>query len=70
VTINFDWLFTAFHHIFFTGDTWLFFYSDTLIRLFPMEFWMNLFIALGFFSILFSGILIWVGNRLSKRKSG
>ncbi len=70
VTINFDWLFTAFHHIFFTGDTWLFLYSDTLIRLFPMEFWMNLFIALGFFSILFSVILIWVGNRVSKRKSG
>jgi len=70
VSINFDWLFTAFHHLFFTGDTWLFYFSDTLIRLFPMEFWMNLFIALGFFSILFSGILIWVGNRLSKRKSG
>ena len=70
VTINFDWLFTAFHHLFFTGDSWLFFYSDTLIRLFPMEFWMNLFIALGFFSILFSIILIWVGSRANKRKSG
>jgi integral membrane protein (TIGR01906 family) len=70
VTINFDWLFTAFHHLFFTGGTWLFFYSDTLIRLFPMEFWMNLFIALGFLAILFSAILIWVGNKVYKRKSG
>jgi len=70
VTINFDWLFTAFHHLFFTGDTWLFFYSDTLIRLFPMEFWLNLFVALGIFTILFSGILIWVGKRANKRKRG
>ena len=67
VVINFDWLFTAFHHIFFTGDTWLFYTSDTLIRLFPIEFWMNLFIALGFFSILFSVILIFLGKRISKR---
>jgi len=70
VTINFDWLFTAFHHVFFTGDTWLFLYSDTLIRLFPMEFWLNLFIALGSFAILCSAILIWVGHTLNKRESG
>jgi integral membrane protein (TIGR01906 family) len=44
--------FTAFHHLFFTGDSWLFFYSDTLIRLFPIRFWQDAFlfaavIALG-----------------------
>ncbi|MDY7075511.1 MAG: TIGR01906 family membrane protein [Chloroflexota bacterium] len=33
--------FTTFHRIFFEADTWLFLYSDTLIRLFPMRFWMD-----------------------------
>lgn len=33
--------FSAFHSLFFQGDSWLFDYSDTLIRLFPMRFWMD-----------------------------
>ena len=33
--------FTTFHRIFFEGDTWTFPYSDTLIRLFPMRFWID-----------------------------
>ena len=33
--------FTTFHRIFFEGDSWTFPYSDTLIRLFPMRFWMD-----------------------------
>jgi integral membrane protein (TIGR01906 family) len=36
--------FTLFHKIFFTGDSWLFYYSDTLIRLFPMRFWEDAFL--------------------------
>ncbi|GJQ53094.1 MAG: hypothetical protein HKUEN02_19410 [Anaerolineaceae bacterium] len=44
--------FTAFHKLFFEGDSWLFLYSDTLIRLFPIRFWQDVFlfaavIALG-----------------------
>jgi integral membrane protein (TIGR01906 family) len=38
---NWSRFFTAFHHVFFEGDTWLFSPSDTLIRLFPMRFWMD-----------------------------
>jgi integral membrane protein (TIGR01906 family) len=36
--------FTLFHEIFFTGDSWLFLFSDTLIRLFPMRFWEDAFL--------------------------
>jgi integral membrane protein (TIGR01906 family) len=36
--------FTLFHKIFFSGDSWLFYYSDTLIRLFPMRFWEDAFL--------------------------
>ncbi|MBC7876949.1 MAG: TIGR01906 family membrane protein [Anaerolineales bacterium] len=48
----FSEFFTLFHQIFFTGDSWLFYYSDTLIRLFPIRFWQDAFlwaaiIALG-----------------------
>lgn len=33
--------FTAFHQIFFAPGSWLFEYSDTLIRLFPLKFWFD-----------------------------
>jgi integral membrane protein (TIGR01906 family) len=36
--------FTVFHQIFFEGDSWLFYYSDTLIRLFPIRFWQDAFL--------------------------
>lgn len=39
--------FTAFHGIFFEGDSWLFRYSDTLIRLFPEQFWFDAAIIIG-----------------------
>ncbi|MGB7876381.1 MAG: TIGR01906 family membrane protein [Anaerolineales bacterium] len=44
-------LFTLFHSLFFEGDTWLFAYSDTLIRLFPIQFWQDAFIWAGVISI-------------------
>lgn len=38
-----DWaqFFAAFHRLFFEGDTWIFPLSDTLIRLFPIRFWID-----------------------------
>ncbi len=36
--------FTSFHQIFFVGDSWLFYFSDTLIRLFPIRFWQDAFL--------------------------
>ncbi len=51
VAISFNGLFTEFHHLFFKGDTWLFYYSDTLIRLFPMRFWRDAFILVGVISL-------------------
>ncbi|MEO8357973.1 MAG: TIGR01906 family membrane protein [Chloroflexota bacterium] len=40
----FDVFFAAFHSLFFEGDSWLFLYSDTLIRLFPIRFWQDAFL--------------------------
>ena len=42
---NLFWaFFTGFHALFFEGDSWLFLYSDTLIRLFPLRFWQDTFL--------------------------
>lgn len=45
ISPNVFWqFFTFFHSIFFEGDSWLFYYSDTLIRLFPIRFWQDAFL--------------------------
>lgn len=49
--IAFWQLFTLFHALFFEGETWLFEFSDTLIRLFPMQFWQDAFLWAGVISV-------------------
>ena len=68
VLASFDWLFTAFHRIFFEGDTWLFRYSDTLIRLFPIRFWQDAFIFMGVLSAV-GGIIVYVVGRIARQKA-
>lgn len=67
IVVSFEGLFTAFHHLFFTGDTWLFLYSDSLIRLFPLRLWQDGFIGMGVLTAL-GGILCVVLGRLLARK--
>ncbi|GIV65860.1 MAG: hypothetical protein KatS3mg047_0253 [Bellilinea sp.] len=65
VVIGFSALFTGFHRIFFEGDTWLFNYSDTLIRLFPLRFWQDAFTLMGILSALGGVGLILMAKRRS-----
>ena len=52
------WEFFAwFHSLFFSGNTWLFEYSDTLIRLFPIRFWEDAVAYIGGFSLIMGLIL-------------
>jgi integral membrane protein (TIGR01906 family) len=44
--------FTIFHELFFTGGSWLFLYSDTLIRLFPLPFWEDAFLFAGVLDVI------------------
>jgi len=67
VMIGFSSLFTGFHLIFFEGDTWLFYYSDTLIRLFPLRFWQDAFTLMGILSAGGGIALILVGKRLFQK---
>ncbi|MDP1715662.1 MAG: TIGR01906 family membrane protein [Anaerolineales bacterium] len=48
--------FDNFHLIFFEPGSWLFAYSDALIRLFPLQFWMDATFMITAFSLL--GILL------------
>lgn len=68
VVVSFNWLFTAFHRLFFEGDTWLFHYSDTLIRLFPLRFWQDAFTAMGLLTISMALVAAFGGKRLAQRK--
>ena len=54
--------FTVFHGLFFRGDSWLFAYSDTLIRLFPIRFWQDTFLAAAMI-ILAGGLALAFGVR-------
>lgn len=59
VLINFDGFFTNFHRLLFESGTWTFSYSDTLIRLFPLQFWSDVAILIGGVSLLEGLLLLW-----------
>jgi integral membrane protein (TIGR01906 family) len=62
VLVGFDTFFTAFHRVFFTGETWLFDFTDTLIRLYPPQFWFDAATIIGVTTIIEAivlGVLAW-----------
>lgn len=65
VAISFNALFTGFHEIFFTGDSWLFLYSDTLIRLFPLPLWELAFVVVGVLTLAGSVLFIYLDRRFA-----
>ncbi len=55
------WNFFAwFHSLFFQGNSWIFAYSDTLIRLFPIRFWQDTFLAAAII-VLAGGLALALG---------
>lgn len=50
VLLSFGVFFVAFHNVFFEAGTWVFNFSDTLIRLFPERFWRDIFVYVGVIS--------------------
>lgn len=63
-----DTFFTAFHRIFFKGDTWLFLNTDTLIRLYPEVFWFRITLMIGGVTLVLTAVLVAAGVWL--RRSG
>jgi len=70
--VNFNWFFTTFHRIFFEGNSWLFSYTDTLIQLFPLPFWIdtvnNLVLMVIIESVVIGGGALWWLRRASVPK--
>src|SRR5271157_1764702 len=67
VFTSFDSLFTDFHRIFFTGNSWIFLYSDTLIRLFPLPFWQDAFTYMGVITVIGALLFGYGGYKLASR---
>jgi integral membrane protein (TIGR01906 family) len=65
ILTSFNTLFTDFHHLFFSGNSWLFLYSDSLIRLFPIAFWQDAFTIVGIVAAVFSVAAGILGRKLT-----
>lgn len=61
--VNWNVFFTGFHQLFFQGGTWRFEYSDTLIRLFPEEFWFEAALTIGGLTVISAGLTYLLGIR-------
>ncbi len=69
--VAWDFFFTLFHQLFFSEGTWIFLYSDTLIRLYPEQFWFDAALTLGVIVVggafvLFAGT-VWLGRGVTRR---
>ena len=64
---GFDAFFDGFHRIFFTGESWLFYENDSLIRLFPEMLWVDGFSMAALFTLIFA-VLIGLVAYLALRK--
>jgi integral membrane protein (TIGR01906 family) len=72
VVLAWDTVFVGFHHLFFTGTTWQFLYSDSLIRLFPVEFWQDA-VGVAMAGIFLTTLILWlvagpVAGRLGRNR--
>ena len=59
VVLSFGVFFVGFHNIFFQPGTWMFEWSDTLIRLFPERFWRDIFIYIGVLCAGMGLLVVW-----------
>ena len=69
LVISFSTLFVGFHRVFFQEGTWVFYYSDTLIRLFPIRFWQIAFATLLLLTCAEAALILLL-TRNSRGKSG
>lgn len=61
ILASWDTFFDTFHGLFFESGTWRFSTSDTLIRLFPEQFWFDVANTIGMLTISGALAAIWIG---------
>ncbi len=72
IVLGFDGFFTRFHEVFFSGDSWRFSTADTLIRLYPEQFWEDvsqLAAALAVGQAIVLAPLAWWWRRAAQRQA-
>lgn len=67
--VAWDTFFTGFHELFFESGTWRFAYSDTLIRLFPEQFWFDAALIVGMLTVIDAVVILLLIYRWGKRAS-
>ena len=56
--VAFNAFFTAFHRVFFTGDSWLFLPTDSLIQFYPQPLWVDASLGLAFFTLMEAALIV------------
>ena len=72
ILLGFDAFFTRFHEIFFSGDSWRFSSADTLIRIYPETFWIDvsrITAGLAVAQAILLGALSWWWLRSARRRN-
>lgn len=69
IGLAWNFVFVQFHEILFPPDTWTFYYSDSLIRLFPEKFWFD-FGLMWTGAVFLEGVLLAALGNLLRRRSG
>ncbi len=59
--------FTQFHELLFPPETWTFAYSDSLIRLFPEQFWFDIGVLVSVGTLVLGAVVAVVGYVMSRR---
>lgn len=67
ILLGWNFFFVTFHELLFPPDSWTFFYSDGLIRLFPEQFWFDVGVIISV-STLLLGLLVTAGGYRLTRK--
>jgi integral membrane protein (TIGR01906 family) len=65
--ISWDFFFDSFHALFFEAGTWQFYTSDTLIRLYPQQFWFDSALVVGVLTLSGALLCIWLPRYLSRK---
>ncbi len=65
--VQWDVFFTGFHNLFFAEGSWMFLYSDTLIRLFPEQFWFDAALVIGGITLLGATIILLAATQRVER---
>ncbi|MCZ7590339.1 MAG: TIGR01906 family membrane protein [Gaiella sp.] len=72
ILLGFDGFFTRFHEVFFSGDSWRFSDTDTLLRIYPERFWEDVSQLAAGIAVLQAVILVavaWWWLRVARRRA-